>query len=590
MYLGDTPFAFSIYSQIPKKKISIFVKYDTITLINNNRHSYVMKYMAIVECVSSGRLYVDDIISHGYRPLVINVKDAEADLIRYRGIIRKGLGDKVDYIDETEDFDEFIDKLKAYDIEAVFPGSEHGVRLADRIVKALGLRGNDADTTYLRSNKQGMYEALGKAGLRRIEGRAVTCEDDIVSFWKENDLDSCVLKYAESAGTVGFKICSSIDDALEHYKHMIVSINGLGTDNNDVLIQEFIGGTEFIVDSLSCDGRHMITDIWSYTKVRADDGTLAYDYIKLVKDMEPGHSDMVQYVYKVLDAVDMKWGLCHTEIKIDKKGPVLIETNARPLGLAMTSAYLDEILGYHLTDMAVDIYLDPKRFDRLMHRIYNPPKYAMMKTMIVPEDIEGSFGPTFVFSNMIRSTRELLYFGKEGVGMYPRTVDLETVPLVIKMANSDYGELMRDYEVLRTVESRYFHLFYTLGEDLEGSELKTDTDKILKTLDPNRKYLIVKDGESFVSQYGIAKPTDGNDIFDGAIYAVCGRMSAEQRYKSMFRTMHNLRSGGIFIVVPESYRDIRSESVVVDFLMNIAGVKIILPTHDSNGIVYGVKE
>ena len=33
----------------------------------------------------------------------------------------------------------------------------------------------------------------------------------------------------------------------------------------------------------------------------------------------------------------MRWGLCHKEIKIDKKGPVLIEVNARPIGLAMSA-------------------------------------------------------------------------------------------------------------------------------------------------------------------------------------------------------------------------------------------------------------
>ncbi|MBP5395059.1 MAG: hypothetical protein J6Y18_04040, partial [Candidatus Methanomethylophilaceae archaeon] len=78
-----------------------------------------------------------------------------------------------------------------------------------------------------------------------------------------------------------------------------------------------------------------------------------------MKDLEPGHTQMVQYMYSVLNAVGMKWGLCHSEVKIDKKGPVLIEVNARPVGLAMTAAYLDECLGYHLTDMAVDVYLDP---------------------------------------------------------------------------------------------------------------------------------------------------------------------------------------------------------------------------------------
>ena len=45
-----------------------------------------MKYIAVVECVSSGRLYINDIISHGYRPLVIDTKGAtEFDLALVMG-------------------------------------------------------------------------------------------------------------------------------------------------------------------------------------------------------------------------------------------------------------------------------------------------------------------------------------------------------------------------------------------------------------------------------------------------------------------------------------------------------------------------
>ncbi len=548
-----------------------------------------MQYMAVVECVSSGRLYIKEIISRGYKPLIVNPLGEDPYRIQYREMIRKSIGDSADYIDECEDFDQFVEELKKYDIAAVFPGSEYGVRLADRMVKALGLRGNDADTTYLRCNKEGMYEALGRAGIRRIEGMMVTSEDDIRKFWKDNELEKCVMKYAESAATVGLKICSSPEEAIEHYRVMLESVTGFGNKSTDILIQEYIGGTEYIVDTLSCDGKHMITDIWVYAKIRSDDGTLAYDYAKLVKDLEPGHTDMVQYVYKVLDAVEMKWGLSHNEIKIDKKGPVLIEVNARPVGLAMTPEYLDESLGYHLTDMAIDAYLDPSRFDRIRRRPYNPPKYAMMKLMIVPEDIVGSFAPTFVFSNMIRSTREVLFFGKNKVSRYQRTIDLDTSPLVIKMINSDYGELMKDYEVLRTAESRYFHLFYTLGEKLRPVEPRTDTDRILTYLDAGRKFVLVTDEGRFSCQFGERRPASDSEIYDGAIYAVCGEMTAEERYRSIFWTMHNIRSGGVFIAVPESYEAMKQGSVLMDFLMDISGIRIMMPACDFNGIVYGVK-
>ena len=549
-----------------------------------------MQYMVIVECISSGILYVDEIISRGYKPLVVNVNMDTEEINGYRELVAKRYSDRVEYIDEGDDFDDFISRLKKYDIVAAFPGSEAGVRLADRIVDALGLRGNDVKTTYLRCNKAGMYEALGKAGIRRIESTHVKSEDDIRKFWKEYDLDTCVLKFAESAATVGLKICSSLDDALKHYRYMKTIPTDFGEKDADILMQEYIGGTEYIVDTLSCNGRHMLTDVWVYSKVRADDGTLAYDYAKLIKELEPGHSDMIRYVYKVLDAVDMKWGLCHVEVKVDKKGPVLIETNARPIGLAMTQAYLDEALGYHLTDLALDAYLNPKSFERMMHRQYNPKKYAMMKLMIVPENFKGSFAPTFVFGNMIRSTREVLFFGHEGISKYKRTVDLSTSPLTIKMINSDYGELMKDYEMLRLIESNYFQLFYTLNEKVDGCKLETDIEALIKFLDPARRFLIVKDDGKYIAQYGQIKKADGWQIFDGSIYAECGETSSEKRYRAMFKAMHDVRAGGFCMIVPEAYRNLKSGSVVAEFIMNIAGVQVIAPTFDSVGIIVGVKE
>ena len=100
--------------------------------------------------------------------------------------------------------------------------------LADKLIKALGLRGNDYDTIALRTTKAGMFDALGKAGIRRIETMRVTCEDDIRNFWKDNDLEKCVMKFSESAATVGLKICDTAEEAIEHYRKMLVIPDGFG--------------------------------------------------------------------------------------------------------------------------------------------------------------------------------------------------------------------------------------------------------------------------------------------------------------------------------------------------------------------------
>lgn len=119
-----------------------------------------------------------------------------------------------------------------------------------------------------------MDEALGKAGIRKIATHTVESEEDISRFWKDNGIDKCVLKFSEVAGTVGLKVCDSVEDSIDHYRAM----QKMDVAHKEVLIQEYIGGTEYVVNTVSCGGKHMITDIWVYSKVRSDDGTLAYNY------------------------------------------------------------------------------------------------------------------------------------------------------------------------------------------------------------------------------------------------------------------------------------------------------------------------
>ena len=51
-----------------------------------------MQRMTIVECVSSGRLYVNEIISRGYRPLIVNAITIDPFILNYREVIRRSIG------------------------------------------------------------------------------------------------------------------------------------------------------------------------------------------------------------------------------------------------------------------------------------------------------------------------------------------------------------------------------------------------------------------------------------------------------------------------------------------------------------------
>lgn len=226
----------------------------------------------------------------------------------------------------------------------------------------------------------------------------------------------------------------------------------------------------------------------------------------------------------------------------------------------------------------MDLFFNPERYNELSRTMYNPRKYAMMKMLIVPETITGDLSPAFIIGKMIRSTREILYTGTEGVMTYNRTIDVNTSPLALKMANDDYGALMEDYEIIRLAESSYFHIFYALGGDLPKVEKRTDINQLIERLDPLRRFLLITDEGESVVQYGQKRPVGKWEIFEGAIYAVCGQMSKEDRYLSILQTMHNIRPGGIFIAIPESYGAFQEGSVLMDFLMKIAGIRPILPS------------
>ena len=55
---------------------------------------------------------MNEIISRGYRPLIVNVISTDPYILNYREMIRRSIGDKADHIDECGDFDRFVEELK----------------------------------------------------------------------------------------------------------------------------------------------------------------------------------------------------------------------------------------------------------------------------------------------------------------------------------------------------------------------------------------------------------------------------------------------------------------------------------------------
>ena len=60
----------------------------------------------------------------------------------------------------------------------------------------------------------------------------------------------CVVKPNESAGTDSVFLCNSPAEALDAFRTIDGHANGLGHTNHGALCQEFLSGTEFVIDGV----------------------------------------------------------------------------------------------------------------------------------------------------------------------------------------------------------------------------------------------------------------------------------------------------------------------------------------------------
>jgi len=99
-----------------------------------------------------------------------------------------------------------------------------------------------------------------------------------------------------------------------------------------VLLQEHMTGTEYVVDTVSHNGRHSITDMLKYRRIRYGDGMAVYDSVEWLPFDTDTYGDLIEYGLGALDAVGFRQWAAHTEIMMTEQGPRLLEINARLAG------------------------------------------------------------------------------------------------------------------------------------------------------------------------------------------------------------------------------------------------------------------
>jgi len=272
--------------------------------------------------------------------------------------------------------EETVQAIRAldYTLRDVIVGCETGVLLADILSEALGCRTNGTQLSNLRRDKFEQTEAVRAHGLPAAHQKLCRNMSDVEAFLADYKPEpfKAVVKPNDGAGSDGVSICNSREEVIEAFERLHGATNALGLENGSVLLQEYLRGDEYVVDTVSRDGEHKCVAIWKYDKRVFYGAPVVYYGMRLMTlgtEGEPYLEGMVKYIFGVLDALGIKNGAVHSEIKVENdkpRGPVLIEANCRLHGGDGSWAPVSQkCLGYSQVSALIDAYMEPSKFGRL---------------------------------------------------------------------------------------------------------------------------------------------------------------------------------------------------------------------------------
>ena len=559
-----------------------------------------MKNIIVVECISTGTNYIEDIINRGYNPIVLELKTADTEEgEEYKRMVYENyerIEHDFEIIYEKDTYEETLEMVRNLDPILIVAGNEKGVVLTTKLSSDLGLPGNPIENLDAMTLKNEMQNRLAENGLRSIRGQVVTSVEEAIEFYDSEELEEVVIKPIYSAGSASVRICLDKQEMIHAIEELFSKANYYGDENKELLVQERINGEEYIVNTVSCDGVHRVTLVWKYTKVKTKEGAIVYDTCETVNDLKMGEVEMVEYAYKVADALGIKYGPVHGEYMLDEKGPVLIEVNCRPCGANMEANYLDKISGQHETDSALNSYLKPERFNEELKNRYQLYAYGALKMFIVPNDIMAKSTPMHYISDKLKThyatSLQKIHDSKH---LFLKTEDLHTSCGLVYLVDEKHSKVQDDINFLRGVEKRAFSL--VLSEN-EHEPIEKDDETYINELKPLLKECekhgigllitdqMLEDPEILQTRFEDVENVKGE--FDFVIInlnKIFAQKSDDDIVEGSLKCLKKVKQGGLIFIPENTYIQTPSGRKGMEALIQALDLKLELPPYGVSNLI-----
>jgi len=406
--------------------------------------------VAIVDSYAPTKALADEFVRAG--AALVRVQSTPEVPGAYRGPF--DLSGYLDNIVHRGDLTATVDAVAAHRVDAVVPGGEVGVEFTDVLSEKLGLPTNGTMLSSARRDKYVMVEAVRAAGLT-VARQCLVHDAQTLLDWHRDVGGRVVVKPLRSAGGDGVHFCDTPEQSAAAFEDIANSDNLFSAANEGAVAQEYLRGTEYMVNTVSRDGRHRVCEVWRTTRIAANGVLDLSDTVYLMSRTGPLQDQLAGYAFQVLDALGVRHGPAHVEVKLVGGQPVLVEVGARICG-ANLPYYAQRAHGSSQLDWTVEAYLRPQRFHA---RIDDPdPAGAYCAFVGLVSPVEGVL-KGYPHLDAIRAMES---FADLRVGVQPgqrlrRTVNDLTYPVFVVLMHESEETVLRDANTLRYLDGPGFY-------------------------------------------------------------------------------------------------------------------------------------
>mmetsp|Transcript_2629 Transcript_2629/g.2785 ORF Transcript_2629/g.2785 Transcript_2629/m.2785 type:complete len:536 (+) Transcript_2629:26-1633(+) len=425
-------------------------------------NAHIDEAVVITDTFSTGAVLANMLYKMGYKVICLLSGELEGLL----NMIPEGLDFSFaktivfdTHIEPTVAFEKVVAEIRSlpWPVKHILAGAETGVELADQLSEYLGLLSNGTTLTEARRNKYVMGETVRAAGVRAVKQLRATTWGEIGAFldeWKPEPF-KVIVKPMDSAGSDDVTLCHNVNEVQEAFGNIMGKVNCLGLVNKAVLVQEYLEGTEYVVDTVSRDGVHKVVALWEYDR-RASNGAGFVNFgQKLLTSDEPFCKELITYAKRVLDALGIKHGPTHGEVKWCKGEPVLVEVGARCHGVeGAWQPVVKTVYGFDQLQATVDAYFFPEKFALLPDAVME--RKAFGRLLFLQCNVEGLL--MTINENMVTEIRNMASFVDMEIFLkvgrkVSKTIDCFTFGGIVKLTNTSSEGLIADYNRIREMEN-----------------------------------------------------------------------------------------------------------------------------------------